>query len=70
MGCLMQAKDKKANVVLNGNELEREDALRVCGQGLTAPPNPNHLPPEAHSWLHDFYREKHMESKDARHSGS
>lgn len=32
-------------MVLNGKELEREDALRVCGRGWTAPPNPNHPTP-------------------------
>lgn len=61
--CRQQA--RKVKIVLNGKELERG----VCGQELTAPPNPNHLPPYIHSWPNEFCREKHTESKDARHSG-
>ena len=69
----MQARDKQnqKTAVLSGKELEREDALRVCGLGtdLSVSPNPSHLPLNPTHGLMSSLERSTVESKNRGQSG-
>lgn len=62
---------KTKTAALSGKELEREDALRVCGPGtdLTVSPNPRHLPLSSTHGLVSSIERSMVESKDRGQSG-